>query len=78
MSDIQKWQDFYSRNFTPWDSGKPEPHLVAAFRARAGQLGVEVSSIHYSSDEDQLESDDIENEDLKNDIFEALSTVMCL
>jgi hypothetical protein len=72
-----KWQDFYNRNFTPWDSGKPEPHLVAAFVARAKQLGVSVSISVYSSDEDEDTQASTETSErlLENDIFEQFSKV---
>ena len=68
MSDEMKWQDFYSRNFTPWDSGKPEPHLVAAFVARAKVLGLSLPSTQYSSDEDE---DKVECQE--HDIFEEFA-----
>ncbi len=65
----KKWEEFYNQNFTPWDSGKPEPHLVSAFAFRARACGLSVTFPEYSSDEDTTESFDLPPDGSENDIF---------
>ncbi len=74
---MKKWAEFYDRNFTPWDSGKPEPHLVAAFAVRAREFGLTVTLPEYSSDEDSAESSDLLDES-ENDIFDYPIQVLVL
>jgi hypothetical protein len=66
---MKKWEDFYDQNFTPWDSGKPEPHLVAAFAFRAKEFGLSVTFPEYSSDEDETTSSSLPDGS-ENDIFD--------